>query len=41
MESGLAVGASVRPLSSITSQPRRRGLSIGQGWVVKVEEEET
>ena len=41
MESGLAEGALVSPHMIITSVDMRRSRSMGQGWVVKVEEEET
>ena len=41
MESGLAEGALVSPHMIMTSVDMRRSRSMGQGWVVKVEEEET
>ena len=41
MESGLAEGALVSPHMIMTSAEMRRTRSMGHGWVVKVDEEET
>ena len=41
MVSGLAEGALVSPHRIITSDETNWWRSIGQGWVVKVEEEDT